>query len=99
MMMIAAMVVMMVLPTSLSAQSLFGRRENGQNRYMLKNDESVYGLMNNTNRAVFTGTNEPGLGNQGFNQDPQPAPLGSGVFMLIAAGAGYAVLKNKKSKN
>ena len=35
-----------------------------------------------------------GLGNQGFNQQ---APLGSGVLMLIAAGAGYAVLKSKKN--
>jgi hypothetical protein len=37
-----------------------------------------------------------GVGNQGFNQNP--APLGSGVAMLIAAGAGYALLKSKKQR-
>lgn len=37
-----------------------------------------------------------GLGNQGFNQDP--VPVGSGVIMLIAAGAGYALLKKKNNK-
>ena len=49
-------------------------------------------LMNqNQNR---TGTTE-GIGSQTFNADP--SPLGSGVIMLIAAGAGYALLKKKKS--
>ena len=36
-------------------------------------------------------------GNQPFGVDPQ-APLGSGVAMLIAAGAGYALLKSKKQR-
>ena len=40
---------------------------------------------------------DPGLGTQGFNQTPQ-APLGSGVIMLIAAGAGYALMKKKSNK-
>ena len=36
-----------------------------------------------------------GIGNQGFNQN---APLGSGLAMLFAAGAGYAVMKSRKSR-
>ena len=39
-----------------------------------------------------------GPGNQPFGVDPT-APLGSGAAMLIAAGAGYALLKSKRKNN
>ncbi len=39
-----------------------------------------------------------GYGNQPFGVKPTNyAPLGSGVFMLVAAGVGYALVKSKKS--
>ena len=95
-MMIAVMVAMMAFPVSLSAQSLFCRQNNATTRYMLKYDDGVYGMLNNTNRATYT-PSVTGAGNQPFGIEPE-APLGSGVLMLIAAGAGYAVLKSKKSK-
>lgn len=54
----------------------------------------------------FSGTGV-GLGNQGFggtngsltNQGFVEAPLGNGLFVLLAAGAGYTALKKKKQEN
>ena len=97
MMIVTAMLAMMVLPTSMNAQSLFGRMNDGQSRYATKNETAVYGMLGNGTKGTYTGYSA-GVGNQGFGQDPQTAPLGSGVAMLIAAGAGYALLKSKKSK-
>ena len=40
-----------------------------------------------------------GFGNQPFGVPPTDyAPLGSGVFMLVAAGVGYALVKSRKSE-
>ena len=38
-----------------------------------------------------------GLGNQGFGQEPE-APLGSGLLVMLVAGAGYTALKTKKRR-
>lgn len=38
---------------------------------------------------------ESGITNQGFGE----APVGSGLFVLLAAGAGYAAYKTKTKKN
>lgn len=61
-------------------------------------DESYYGFGGFTeksglfgDRSVATGT----INNQVFGQ---PAPLGSGVIVLLVAGAGYAVLKRKEDE-
>lgn len=48
------------------------------------------------NRADFN-TGSTGLGTQGFGQEPQ-APLGSGLLILTAIGAGYALTKSKKMR-
>ena len=48
------------------------------------------------NRADFN-TGSTGLGTQGFGQEPQ-APLGSGLMILTAIGAGYAFTKSKKMR-
>jgi len=90
-----ALAVIMALPMSVSAQSFFGREHGATTRFEGGiSTSSVFGREN----ATYTG-NTIGVGNQGFGQTPQDtAPLGSGVVMLIAAGAGYALLKSKKSK-
>ena len=44
---------------------------------------------------ILVGVN--GLNNQQFGQ-PVPGPLGSGLLILTAAGAGYAVLRRKRSR-
>ena len=59
------------------------------------------GLMNqgfgatdgNVTNQTFGGT-QGGVTNQTFG-----TPLGSGLFVLLAAGAGYATLKTKKRKS
>ena len=48
------------------------------------------------NRADFN-TGSTGLGTQGFGQEPQ-TPLGSGLMILTAIGAGYAFTKSKKMR-
>lgn len=59
-------------------------------------DESYYGFGGSTkksgllgDRSVATGT----INNQIFGQ---PVPLGSGVIILLVAGAGYTILKKKE---
>ena len=62
------------------------------------NDEAYYGFGGSTeksgllgDRSVATGT----INNQIFGQS---TPLGSGILILIAAGAGYAALKRKEDE-
>lgn len=55
------------------------------------NDNSPEGLMNrNRSGESF------GLSNDNFV--PQPAPLGSGLVLLIGAGLGYVALKKKEDE-
>lgn len=42
------------------------------------------------------GSTQGGITNQTFEEE---TPLGSGLFILLAAGAGYASLKTKKRKS
>lgn len=85
------MAVAMALPLNSFAQEkrgLFGSSNSAESK-----PTSMLGGGSGTRNVQEVGT-----GNQGFGQDPNPAPLGSGVAMLIAAGVGYALLKSKKSK-
>jgi len=67
----------------------------------LSNANTSVGLMNkgaasvngNLSNQGF-GANESGITNQTFE-----SPIGSGLFVLLAAGAGYAALKRKKDNN
>ena len=85
-----ALVAALALPTGLLAQSEKGGLFNSNPAYQDSKNVSLL----NQNRETKDWSD--GLGNQGFNQE---LPLGSGVLMLIAAGAGYAVLKRKQEKN
>lgn len=84
-MLCAAMALMMSMPISAAAQIRMA---------------PVQDMFGNEPRGMMgrgeAGNPDYGMGNQGFGQDPS-APLGSGVLMLVAAGAGYAVIKSKKS--
>ena len=80
--------VAFLLPSSMTAQSLFKREGNMQPQA----ETSPTGVFGKT--GAKGDPSYPGMGNQGFNQ----VPVGSGVLMLIAAGAGYAVIKRKKSR-
>ena len=94
--MLLMVMVAMMLTIGLNAQDqkrtggLFGYDQMSGS---YSSEENVHqGLMDRGNLNL----SNDGMGNQGFNQEPN-APLGSGVLMLIVAGAGYAVVKSKKN--
>lgn len=78
-------------PESLAAQAqngMFGRSpEQGKNE--------TSGMLDKNNATRGDGMEWYGL----TPQDPtQEAPLGSGLMLLMAAGAGYVALKRKEDK-
>ena len=92
------MAVAMALPLNSFAQEkrgLFGS-SNEANKETTGGMLGGGGLRGTSNIGTNPG-NQPG--NQPFGIDPTTAPLGSGVAMLIAAGAGYALLKSKRKNN
>ena len=62
-------------------------------------DEAYYGFGGTTDESGLLGdrsvTTTGTINNQIFGQ---PVPVGSGVLLLIAAGAGYAALKRKEDE-
>ena len=70
------------------AQSLFGK-ESSQSNYDYSTHQS---LMRGDSEAGFD------LGGVTNKENPTDAPLGSGIVMLMAAGAGYALLKRKEEQ-
>ena len=90
------MSVALSIPTMASAQGgLFQRgEESSENAGFLRNGG---GAINVTNQTFGHPTEGVDVTNQTFG-----APLGSGIFTLLVASAGYAAMKsnnrNKKSK-
>ena len=91
----ALMVVMaagLLLPTTVSAQGLFNSSFGHSGGSGVSN-----GAFGNSGSTEVTnesfGTNSGDVNNQNFGK----APLGSGLLIMLAAGAGYAALKRKKS--
>lgn len=80
----------MLLPANnLAAQDggLFCRGASADNE-----TSNTRGLMNiNLNT-------EYGITNGNFGEDEEPAPLGSGLVLLIGAGLGYVALKKKEDE-
>ena len=93
---ISALVIALSVPIVVSAQGgLFQRgEESSQNTGFLLNGG---GAINVTNQTFGHPTEGVDVTNQTFG-----APLGSGLFTLLVASAGYAAMKsnkrNKKSK-
>ena len=82
------------VPIAASAQGgLFQRGEEtiSQNAGFLRNGEEAISL---TNQAFGNPTDGVNVTNQTFG-----APLGSELFTLLLAGAGYAVMKSNKRNN
>jgi len=93
---IALMVAMaagMLLPMKVSAQGLFNSSFGHSGSGGVSN-----GAFGNSGSTEVTnesfGTNSGDVKNQNFGK----APLGSGILIMVAAGAGYAVLKRKRVK-
>ena len=68
-------------------ESLFGRENNGP-----RGGNHQESLLRGTTNGSFT------LGDVTNNENPTEAPIGSGIVMLMAAGAGYALLKRKEEQ-
>ena len=77
----------MLLPAASHAQSDGFFRDGGD--YANRDGGGGYNL----NNEGF-GNSNFNLQNQTFGQDP--APLGSGLIIMLAAGAGYAVMRRKR---
>ena len=83
----------MMLPASASAQGVFG--DMLDNYYAEKEQTSQSG------GALLRGNGDrrDGMGIDVNTQDfGQPAPLGSGIAILIGAGLGYVALKKKEDE-
>jgi hypothetical protein len=84
---VLALAVALVLPVVTSAQGLFRHGIADEDYYGFGGTEKQISMFN---RSVI----EPNgiIDNQTFGQ----SPIGSGIIILLAAGAGYATLKRRK---
>lgn len=73
---------MMILPVAMSAQGPFG-----SDNYFRINEDNY---SNRDSDPVIYGN----INNQTFGQG---VPVGSGIAVLVVAGAGYAIMKRKKN--
>jgi hypothetical protein len=91
------MAMCVLLPVNMSAQSQ--ERSGGLFGYM-SNTSTTSGMMNRGHDVVGSNLNGQGFGATEGNITGQTfgAPLGSGLFVLLVAGAGYATLKAKKKQ-
>ena len=66
----------------------------------MSNMSTTSGMMNRSNDMVGSNLNGQGFGATESNITGQTfgAPLGSGLFVLLVAGAGYATLRAKKKQ-
>ncbi len=85
-----AMALCMLSPTTTTAQSDGFFRDAGE--YSNRDGNGAYSLNNQTFGSDVNGGYN--LNNQTFGQDP--APLGSGLLILTAVGAGYAAVRRKR---
>ncbi len=86
-----------LLSANVFAQSQ--ERPGGLFGYM-SNTSTTGGMMNRSNDVVGSNLNGQGFGATEGNITGQTfgAPLGSGLFVLLVAGAGYATLRAKKKQ-
>ena len=92
---VIAILLALSLPFSVWAQGgLFQRGDDGieQNSGLLRNGEASSSLTNQT----FGTPNGSDLTNQTFGDT---TPIGSGLFIMLMAGVGYAALKTSKKNN
>ena len=78
--------VALLLPISMNAQGgVFGLGQKATEQ------DDNYGMM----KGGYRGGEGVGLGGA---ENENPTPVGSGIAILMAAGAGYALLKRKEDK-
>ena len=74
----------------------FGLTANAQSDGFFKNWDN--GMGDRTGSAISDITPVIPGGTPGEYENDQEAPLGSGLLVLTALGAGYAVARNKKNR-
>ena len=89
-----AMAALLALPTTTFAQresmgGLFGTQSENVSR----ESKAMLNQQGNRDGAEQIGVNAPGINNGQFGET---APLGSGIAILLLAGAGYVALKKKE---
>lgn len=84
--------VAMMAPATLNAQINHGLLNDPYN----DNSNMNHGLFNQQGNR--SGGNEEWDLNVGFQTFKDPAPLGSGIVILIGAGLGYVALKKKEDE-
>jgi len=92
--------LLVALPIGALAQGLYQRGIADEEYYGFGGVNKTTGMLGNRGTQTtgivdnqgFGGTNS-GITNEGFQM-----PLGSGIFVLLAAGAGYAALKRKEEE-
>ena len=102
-----SMAVVGLLPTVAVAQGggLFGRGDDAYNQGLPnRGTASGYGMLDRGGSGNYSLSNQQfGSGTNGgyelTNQTFGETPLGSGLLVMLAAGAGYATIKSKKKKN
>jgi hypothetical protein len=88
---VLSLAMLAALPIGAFAQEgLFQRSMTDETYYGFGSYYDNCGLFGK-HSAITTGT----IDNQTFGQ---PVPLGSGVLLLVAAGAGYGILKRKEDE-
>ena len=90
---LAFSLMMAALSTPIGAMAQDGLFQRGVS------DEAYYGYGGTNGKTDLLGHRSVGttgtIDNQTFGQ---PVPMGSGVIILLAAGAGYAALKRKEDE-
>jgi len=82
-----ALAVALALPIGVTAQGLFQRGVTDEEYYGFGGTERQNRMFNRSTIQTY-GV----IDNQTFGQ----SPMGSGIVILLAAGAGYAILKRRK---
>ena len=89
----------MLLPCTMKAQDLFSGNPINNQTFGASNaggiDNQIFGASNsgNIDNQTFGASNEGNITNQVFGNR---LPLGSGILIMVAAGAGYAAIKRRR---
>ena len=79
----------MVIPFTMTAQRNDGFFRGRYDNINDRDDITIGGAASTTNGLTIEGMD---------NEDPTQAPLGSGLLVMVAAGAGYAMMRRKRSR-
>ena len=99
---VTTLLLALLLPMGVFAQGGLFQRGDGNELYYGQTDAANKSLLLRDGEMIGSLTNQ-GFGNSidGSDLTNQTfgAPLGSGLFILLLAGAGYSVLKSNKKNN